>query len=162
MEIPTGDQETNLRRAIAAYEAALTVYGRTTHPVQWAGAQNNLANAWSDLPGGQRGENLLRAIAAYESALDVYTSEAHPVQWAGAQYNLSIALAAMAEVSGQDACALLGRAIACGKGALAVFTVQAFPVRHHQVTSTLRRHREAYESRCGTKLKPFDEIEPAP
>ncbi|MDA2915165.1 tetratricopeptide repeat protein, partial [Acidobacteriia bacterium AH_259_A11_L15] len=70
-DLPTGDRGENLGKAIAAYEAALTVRTREQFPVQWAGTQNNLGVAYKNLPTGDRGENLGKAIAAYEAALEV-------------------------------------------------------------------------------------------
>jgi len=80
-ELPTGDRGENQRKAIACYEAALTVYTREVRPVDWALAQNNLGVAWGDLPTGDRGENLRKAIACYEAALTVRTRETHPIYW---------------------------------------------------------------------------------
>ena len=44
--MPTGDKAENLRKAIAAYEAALTIRTKDADPTNWAVTQNNLGNAW--------------------------------------------------------------------------------------------------------------------
>ena len=75
--LPTGDRAGNLAKAIACYEAALTVHTKGAAPADWARTQNNLGNAWQDLPTGDRAGNLAEAIACYEAALTVYT-EAPP------------------------------------------------------------------------------------
>lgn len=123
--------------------------------------QNNLGIAWRNLPTGDLGENLAKAIDAYEAALTVYTKDAHPVDWAMTQNNLAIALAALAELPGQDACGLLIRSIAASKGALTVYTAKAFPREHASTTKNLAIDREAYEARgCGADV-PFEDIAPA-
>src|SRR5437879_10885314 len=71
-DLPGGDREANLRRAIECYEAALQVRTREAFPVDWAMTQNNLGIAYSDLPGGDREANLRRAIECYEAALQVF------------------------------------------------------------------------------------------
>jgi tetratricopeptide (TPR) repeat protein len=124
-QLPGGDREANLRRAIACYEAALQVYTREAFPMQWAGTQNNLGIAYSDLPGGDREANLRQAIACYEAALQVRTREAFPVDWAGTQNNLG---EAYRQLPGGDQEVNLRQAIACYEAALQVRTREAFPV----------------------------------
>src|SRR5262249_35824387 len=72
-DLPTVNRATNVRQAIACYEAALRVYTEAAFPVQWAQTQNNLGNAYRDLPRGDRAANLRQAIACYEAALRVRT-----------------------------------------------------------------------------------------
>ena len=83
-----GDRADNRERAIAAHEAALTIYRKEQHPIEWAKAQTNLANAYSRRIRGERGENLERAIAGYEAALTGFTRERIPMEWAKVQNNL--------------------------------------------------------------------------
>ena len=83
-----GDRADNLEKAIAAYEAALTVRTREALPREWAATQNNLGNAYADRIRGDRADNLEKAIAAYEAALTVRTREALPREWAATQNNL--------------------------------------------------------------------------
>ena len=52
--MPTGDKGENLRRAITAYEAALTIQTKDTDPTDWAMTQNDLGSAWRDMPPGDK------------------------------------------------------------------------------------------------------------
>jgi hypothetical protein len=160
-ELPTGDRGENLHRAIGAYEAALTVYTRDSHPARWAMTQNNLGNAWSEVPTVDRANNLRRAIAAYEAAVTIYTRATHPTRWASVQCNLSIALAAMAEVTGEDPCGWLARSIASGKGALRACGAEAVGELRQRVMDNLEVNREAYEALGCAGRRPFDQIDPA-
>ena len=124
-ELPAGDRQENLRRAIACYEAAVQVHTREAFPVEWAMTQNNLGLAYRELPAGDRQENLDRAIACYDAALQVYTREAFPVQWAGTQNNLGLAYK---DLSAGDQQENLRRAITYFEAALQVRTREALPV----------------------------------
>ena len=57
-----------LAAAIVCYTAYLRVHTANDAPSDWAGTQNNLGNAYSQMPIGDRAENLRRAIACYEAA----------------------------------------------------------------------------------------------
>jgi hypothetical protein len=145
-------------KAIAAHEAALTVFARGAHPVDWAMTQNNLGTAWLRLRSGDRAENLRRAIAAYEAALSVRTRDDYPVDWAMTQHNLAILKGYLADLPGEDRCGRLRQAIACGKGALSVYTPEAFPHFHASTTRNLQVARQAYESAGCAAAVPFDDI----
>jgi predicted ATPase/class 3 adenylate cyclase len=73
-DLPTGDREKNLGKAIACYEAALRVYTESDVPLDWAGTQNNLGNAYANLPTGDREKNRAKAITCYEAAACGYES----------------------------------------------------------------------------------------
>ncbi len=45
--LPTGDREANLERAIAYFQTALQVYTREAFPIEWAKTQNKLAAYWA-------------------------------------------------------------------------------------------------------------------
>jgi tetratricopeptide (TPR) repeat protein len=120
----SGDQDENLRNAIAAYEAALTVYTKVADPSDWATTQIDLGNAWNATPTSGNGENLRNAIAAYEAALTVFTADADPSNWAGTENNLGTAWGMMPTGDkGQN----LRNAIAAYEAALTVFTRDAYP-----------------------------------
>ena len=123
--MPTGDPADNLRRAIDAYEAALTVFTKVTYPAEWAGTLSNLGNLWRVLPTGDKHDNLHRALDAFEAALTVYTKSAYPAKWAGNQNNLGIVLSDI--VSG-DRADNLHRAIDAFIAALSVYTKIAYPM----------------------------------
>lgn len=69
-----GARFNNLERAIAAYDAALTLFSREANPALWAQAQHNLGTVYIDRMLGDRADNIERAIAAYYAALNVATS----------------------------------------------------------------------------------------
>lgn len=120
--MPTGDRAENLARAIAAYEAALTVRTKDAFPVDWARTQNNLAAAWADVTTGERAQNLAKAIAAYEGALTVFTRTAYPTEWAMLQSNLGVARAKLPTGNRAENLQL---AIAAYEAALTVRTKEA-------------------------------------
>ena len=132
--MPTGDRPANLRRAIGAYEVALTPRTRAAAPAVWAATQNNLGNALADLPTGDRAGNLRRAIKAYEAALAVYTRAAAPADWAMTQYNLGTAWRGMPT---GDRPANLRRAIVAYEAALTVRTRATAPAEWAKTQNNL-------------------------
>lgn len=123
-----------LERALAAYDAALSVMTLEADPAGWAVAQMNLGNTLSVL--GERGAPgaLERAVAAYEAALSVRTLEADPAGWAGTQMNLGSALLRQGERGAPDA---LARAVAAYEAALSVTTREADPAGWAQMQMNL-------------------------
>lgn len=73
-----GDRADNIERAIAAYEAALTLWTREAYPAGWARAQTNLGEALAKRVRGDRKTNLDRAIAVHRAALAIHTTQAFP------------------------------------------------------------------------------------
>ncbi len=122
--LPGGDRQANLERAIDFYTQALHVYTHEAFPFEWAATQNNLGVAYLNLPGGDRQANLEQAIDFYIQALQVYTHEAFPFEWAGTQSNLG---AAYNNLPGGDRQANLEQAIAYFNQALHVYTREAIP-----------------------------------
>ncbi|WP_143603827.1 tetratricopeptide repeat protein, partial [Tychonema bourrellyi] len=112
-----GSRADNLERAIAFYDAALTVRTLEDFPEQWATTQNNLAVTYSNRIKGSRADNLERAIAFYDAALTVYTLEDFPEDWAMTQNNLANAYSDRINGSRADN---LERAIAFYDAALTV------------------------------------------
>ncbi|RZU29086.1 tetratricopeptide repeat protein [Edaphobacter modestus] len=119
-----GNRESNLRQAIACYEAALRVYTETDFPQAWAFTQNNLGIAWSGLPSGNRESNLRQAIACYEAALRVYSETDFPQDWAATQNNLGHAWSGLPSGNRESN---LRQAITCYETALRVRTETDFP-----------------------------------
>jgi tetratricopeptide (TPR) repeat protein len=66
----------NLERAIAFYQAALTVRTFEDFPEKWATTQNNLGLAYSNRIMGDKAQNIELAKKCYENALTVRTIEA--------------------------------------------------------------------------------------
>src|SRR5690606_10518574 len=96
---PFDSRGDNLKRAIAAYQAALQYLTPERAPLAYAGTQNNLGIAYRDLSElEEREANLKRAIAAFESALEYRTPERAPLAYAGTQNNLGIAYADLSEL----------------------------------------------------------------
>lgn len=113
--------------AVDMYSAALEVYARADHPVQWATIQNNLGAALrlrGERTGGPAGAGLLgEAVAAYRAALEVHVRTDHPVQWAMIQNNLGIALLRQGErTGGAEGAEILAEAVAAYRAALEVRT----------------------------------------
>ncbi|NMG23077.1 CHAT domain-containing protein, partial [Brasilonema bromeliae] len=96
-------------------------------PVDWAGTQNNLANAYSNRIRGEQAENLEVAIACYQDALKVFTFDVFPYEWARTQNNLGLAY--HDRIRGERA-QNLERALACYQQALKVRTFDAFPQKY--------------------------------
>jgi tetratricopeptide (TPR) repeat protein len=65
----------NVKKAIAAYEAVLTVYSKQAYPYNWAETQYRIGLAWCDLPDAAKAGNLKKAILAYKEALSVRPTE---------------------------------------------------------------------------------------
>ena len=116
----------NFAAAIPLYESALTFFTEVTHPQDWAGIQNDLGIAYSDLPTGDRARNLANAIACYQAALRVYTEQDSPADWAMTQNNLATAYASLPT---GDRAQDLARAIECCQVALRVYTEKDFPTQ---------------------------------
>ena len=87
-DFPLGSKANNMEIVITGYEIALTVYTRSAFPVDWAGTQNNLGEAYRNRILGERAENIELAIAAYNQALEVITKSAFPQYHAGTLLNL--------------------------------------------------------------------------
>jgi len=125
VQFPLGSKASNLETAIAFYQNALDIYTREAFPVNWAGTQNNLANAYSERLRGEKADNLEDAIASYQNALEIYTREAFPENWAMTQNNLAAAYSDRLRGEKADN---LENAIASYQNALEIRTREAFPV----------------------------------
>jgi hypothetical protein len=119
-----GEKADNMEKAIAAYEAALTVRTREALPHEWAQTQNNLGLIYLDRIRDDRSDNLEKAIGCLGAALTVRTYEALPHEWADTQHNLGIAF--KDRIRG-DRSANLETAIAAARAALTVRTHEARP-----------------------------------
>jgi Domain of unknown function (DUF4062)/Tetratricopeptide repeat len=123
-DLATGSKAENMKKAIKAYGAALTVYTKEAHPDDWAMMQNNFSTAWLELSTGNKAENVVQAINACEAALTVYTQEKYPDDWAMAQDNLGNA---WSELPTGDKGKNMAKAIAGYEAALRVYTKEAYP-----------------------------------
>jgi tetratricopeptide (TPR) repeat protein len=93
-----------LRQAVSAFQASLEE--RTRAPLDWAGTQNNLANALLKLGAGENGTaRIQEAVAAYGAALQEYTREQAPAHWAMSFGNQGVAMMLMADRTNDGAMA---------------------------------------------------------
>ena len=126
------------------------MYTRQAYPEQWAGTQNNLANAFRGRIRGERADNLEQAIAHCQEALAVRTREDYPEKWATTQHNLAGAY--YNRIRGERA-ENLKQAIAHYQETLTVRTLQQFPAHFQQIQIKLgelyfgeARWREAHDA----------------
>jgi tetratricopeptide (TPR) repeat protein len=133
-DLPTGDHNQNLQNAIAADEAALTVFTKDAFPDDWGATENNLGITWYVLPTGDRSENLGKSIAAFEAALTIYTKQAFPSEWAQVKSNVGIA---WGELPTGDQSENIQRAISAFDEALTVRVKEAFPADWAQTQTNL-------------------------
>lgn len=123
-----------LQEAVAAYQAALTVYTEKDHRIDWAKTQINLAGAYDLMgraQGGEEGIELLRqATKAYRAALTVRNARVHPIDWVETQHRLATALVTMAEwTTGTEGAMFFGRATIAYRAALSDRIQTAQPER---------------------------------
>jgi len=142
------------QQAVDAYRAALEVYTRSDHPVQWATTTHNLANALQDQgirTGGAAGAALLgQAVDAYRAALEVFTHAHHPVHWAMTTQNLAGALLQQgSHTEGTAGAALLGQAVDACRAALKVYTRADHPVDWATTTQNLANSLAVQGGRTG-------------
>ncbi|MEA5594764.1 CHAT domain-containing tetratricopeptide repeat protein [Rivularia sp. UHCC 0363] len=121
---PLGNTVSNIEIAITGFKVVLTVYTQQAFPYEWAGTQNNLANAYLCRIKGEQEDNLELAIACYQEALKVHTFEAFFYDWARTQNNL--AMAYFYRIKGKRA-DNLEQSLVYSQEALKVFTFEAFP-----------------------------------
>jgi CHAT domain-containing protein/tetratricopeptide (TPR) repeat protein len=98
-----GRRPIDLEAAAECFTAALQVYGRESHPSEWAGVQMNRAmvdrmRAARATAGSQaRQTHLAEAAAHYRQALEVYAPGTLPLHFADAQASLGDALVELAQ-----------------------------------------------------------------
>ena len=85
-----GERADNLEKAIAYYEAALTVFTPEASLRPWATTQKMLAIAYDDHTRGDLADNKEKALGHYEAALTVYTRESFPQEWAETRALLAV------------------------------------------------------------------------
>ncbi|MET7392789.1 hypothetical protein ABZS66_04745 [Dactylosporangium sp. NPDC005572] len=93
MPMVEASDQLRLGVAIGSLRAALTVYGRDTHPRQWSSVQLNLANALVYAPSTHQGDNLVEAVELYEAVLAVRDRDRDPLGHARVLANQGNALA---------------------------------------------------------------------
>lgn len=122
-----------LAEAVKAFGAALEVFTRSDHPVEWARTQNKKAIALQYLgtrtSGPEGASYLARAVAAFDASLEVRTRTEHPVEWAMTHNSKAIALEEQGiRTTATDGASLLARAVVAYDTALEVRTRLDHPV----------------------------------
>ncbi len=123
-ELPTGDRDRSLAKAISCFEEALRVRTERDLPADWSTTQHALGIAYRSLPTGNQGDNLAKAITCDQAALRVRTKRDSPVEWAQIQNSLGIAYG---ELPTGDRGDNLAKAIAFLEAALLISTESDFP-----------------------------------
>jgi len=90
----SGLHQARIQDAIAHYHRALRVFGKQTHPREFAILHNNLAIAYLSIPASDERARMREALAvqSFEEVLSVVTLIDHPVEYAMTQNNLGNAL----------------------------------------------------------------------
>ncbi len=157
-----GARDTNLRRAVEAFEEAIKLYKPEKHPVEHAQAQNGLGmslvrisetggEGWSERAqggqGGQKEQNLKLAVGAFEEALKLYAAEARAQEHAQTENNLGDAYLLLSGLGGGDEVATanaaenLKRAIGAYEEALKFRTLEDHPEDYAETQNSLGRAR---------------------
>jgi len=148
-------------KAVAAYEAALTVRTQEDHPVQWAMTQNNLGIALKEQGSRTQGDSgaalFAQSVAAYEAALTVRTQADHPLDWAMTQNNLGNALQEQGKrTEGEAGAALFAQAVTAYEAALVVLTQAGHPVQwattQNNLGNALSEQGERTQGEAGAAL----------
>jgi tetratricopeptide (TPR) repeat protein len=152
-----GARDTNLRRAVEAFEEAIKLYKPARHPVEHAQAQNGLGmslvrlsetgGAWAfcrsdQAEGGEEegsGANLKRSVLAFEEALKLYAAEGRDQEHAQTENNLGDAYILLSKLDGPKAAEDLQKAIAAYKEALKFRTAAEHPEDYAETKNSLGR-----------------------
>ncbi|MCP1393563.1 MAG: hypothetical protein J5I35_12560, partial [Methanothrix harundinacea] len=153
-----GARETNLRRAVEAFEDAIRLIKPEKHPAEHARAQNGLGvslvrlseadgGSWSE-PSGQNGaqgsqgkDDLKRAIGAFEEALRLYSAEGKLQEHAQTKNNLGDAYLLLSRLEEDDLEVVsdLKKAIGAYEEALAFRTAEVHPEDRAETENSLGR-----------------------
>jgi len=161
-----GARETNLRRAVEAFEEAIKLYKPVKNPAEHAQAQNGLGMSLVRLSetGGESGsgqagqeraqeelrvQNLKRAVGAFEEALKLYAAEGRAQEHAQTENNLGDAHILLSRLEGKDedvaatAATNLNKAIGAYEDALKFRTPEEHPEDYAETQNSLGRARMA-------------------
>jgi tetratricopeptide (TPR) repeat protein len=155
-----GARDTNLRRAVEAFDEAIRLFKPEKHPVEHAQAQNGLGmslvrlsdadDAWAfnrsdQAEGGRGGEgderasNLRRAITAFEEALKLYSDQGRDQEHAQTENNLGDAYLLLSKLEGSKAAEDLMKAISAYEEALKFRTAAEQPEDYAETKNSLGR-----------------------
>jgi len=130
----TGDKETHLTAAIAAFKEALAACPADQFPLSHAATQLNLGGAYRDMGSCRQSKECLhKALQAFEVTLEVYTSDEYPLQHARTLNDLGMVYSAMAGYGfGEDSAVKATHAYA---KALELLPADVYPVLHSRILS---------------------------
>ncbi|HOO54065.1 MAG TPA: hypothetical protein PLM24_05540 [Methanothrix sp.] len=164
-----GARDTNLRRAVEAFEEAIRLYKPEKYPVEHAQAQNGLGmslvrlsetgdGGWGGRTSGgrmereeERVQSLKRAIGAFEEALKLYAAEGRSQEHAQTENNLGDAYLLLSGLESRDvdsvasvaAAANLKRSIEAYEEALKFRTSEEQPEDYAETKNSLGRAQMA-------------------
>jgi tetratricopeptide (TPR) repeat protein len=143
------DTESNLEKAIKAYQEALTIITKKDYPINYAATQSNLGVAYGDLAGVRDKEpNLEKSIKAYQEALTIYTKKDYPINYAMTQNNLGNAYEILAGVRDKEP--NLEKSIKAYQEALTIYTKKDYPINYAMTQNNLGN---AYDDLAGVRDK---------
>lgn len=160
---PSGKEPGDSDKAIAYFEAALTVLTRDASPGGWSLTQGTLADEWIIRPKGNKAENLQRGIALYEELLTFFTRDSNPKMWAWSHQAIGMALAELQREDERNRCDILRRSIASYKAAMLVYSQgDEYSDSRRSLQTLLDIQTRRYDRfGCGRTGTPADAIAPA-
>ncbi|GIU71910.1 MAG: hypothetical protein KatS3mg003_1389 [Candidatus Nitrosocaldaceae archaeon] len=130
------DKKKLVKKAIKAYEEALTIRTKDKYPLDYAMTLNNLGNAYRTLAEVEdKAENCKKAIKAYEEALTIRTKDKYPLDYAMTLNNLGNAYRTLAEV--EDKAENCKKAIKAYEEALTIRTKDKYPLDYAMTLNNL-------------------------
>jgi tetratricopeptide (TPR) repeat protein len=130
------DTELNLKKAIKAYEEALTIQTKKDFPTKYAMIKHNLGNVYNSLSDVRHPElNLKKAIKIYQEVIGICTKKNFPTQYAMTQNNLGAAYSSLSNV--RDTELNLKKAIKAYEEALTIQTKKDFPTKYAMIKHNL-------------------------
>jgi tetratricopeptide (TPR) repeat protein len=125
------ESERLLGAAETAFRAALEIYTRDEHRVDWARTQNHLGNALVKLgelerPSDRSIEHTVASVDAHRLALEAYSRDDEPARWAVTTMNRGLALMRLGQDT--DRADYLVDAVADLRSSLEVYTKESRPL----------------------------------
>ena len=136
----------HLKAAASSFDEALTVYDRSTLPVQWAEVMNHYGVVQMSLGGfGSNNAMLQQSITSFRKSLEVRTKESFPMEWAQTTNNLGAACFALAKRTKEDV--MFEEAATCFEGAIEIYRQRpGYKKRAKVIFNNLTKVRELHSS----------------
>ena len=140
----TGDQETHLAAAIAAFKEALAACPADRFPLSHAATQIILGMTYRDMGSVREPDRYLpKSVEAFKVALGIYSKDEYPVQHARTLNDLGIVYSTMARYgASRENTARAARAYA---EALELLPAEDYPVQHKRILANLEGTRRLLE-----------------